>query len=451
MHSKILAIVSTQACVLSLVAAMLGASLPPASAQPAPTFQVGSLQQTPAIHAGVYRATNGTWVPLTGGSMPAADVIFNNTALSPYYMPIFTGQTLYYGGVVPSPTNPSSSLFRPGCATEYLISGFEFAYCTDQPTIDVELEFYDSFEVCAVQHPDPIKALIPFIGLPGSPTPGTQVCYIVLVDLRGAGGGLTFWLDGDGDGVYDPPLANRFGFGFRVPNVVGSNTGPVLAGNPAINWSGTRWYRYAVDYSEPGTGRNTYGQIERQPQGTCIDLFPEADGLYLRLFSDACGALAGEPFCTGDGSAAPCPCSNVSPSANREGCHHSINGVNGGRFEATGVASLSNDTVTLKSIRLPTTTPVLFFQGTTRQNGGLGAAFGDGLRCAGGVVTRLASKQAIDGETFFPVAGELPVSVQGVIQGPGTRTYQVWYRNSAAFCTSSTFNLTNGWEIVWQS
>jgi hypothetical protein len=41
------------------------------------------------------------------------------------------------------------------------------------------------------------------------------------------------------------------------------------------------------------------------------------------------------------------------------------------------------------------------------------------------------------------------VSVRGLITTPGTRTYQVWYRNSAAFCTASTFNLTNGVEITW--
>jgi len=26
----------------------------------------------------------------------------------------------------------------------------------------------------------------------------------------------------------------------------------------------------------------------------------------------------------------------------------------------------------------------------------------------------------------------------------------VWYRNAAAFCTNSTFNLTNGLNVVWQ-
>jgi hypothetical protein len=31
----------------------------------------------------------------------------------------------------------------------------------------------------------------------------------------------------------------------------------------------------------------------------------------------------------------------------------------------------------------------------------------------------------------------------------GMRTYQAWYRNAAAFCTSSTFNLSNGLLIDW--
>jgi len=30
------------------------------------------------------------------------------------------------------------------------------------------------------------------------------------------------------------------------------------------------------------------------------------------------------------------------------------------------------------------------------------------------------------------------------------RHYQVWYLNAAAFCTASTFNLTNGVSVTWQ-
>jgi hypothetical protein len=41
------------------------------------------------------------------------------------------------------------------------------------------------------------------------------------------------------------------------------------------------------------------------------------------------------------------------------------------------------------------------------------------------------------------------VSVRGLVATPGTRNYQVWYRNAAAFCAPSTFNLTNGLSLTW--
>jgi hypothetical protein len=71
------------------------------------------------------------------------------------------------------------------------------------------------------------------------------------------------------------------------------------------------------------------------------------------------------------------------------------------------------------------------------------------LRCAGGSVIRLKTKTNVAGASSYPGAGDPAVSVKGQITSPGTRTYQVWYRNAAAFCTPSTFNLTNGLEIAW--
>jgi hypothetical protein len=73
------------------------------------------------------------------------------------------------------------------------------------------------------------------------------------------------------------------------------------------------------------------------------------------------------------------------------------------------------------------------------------------LRCAGGNVNRLGAKMNAQGASQYPAAGDAHVSAAGVVTAPGTRTYQVWYRNAAPFCTPSTFNLTNGWEVVWGS
>ena len=113
--------------------------------------------------------------------------------------------------------------------------------------------------------------------------------------------------------------------------------------------------------------------------------------------------------------------------------------------------SVAADTFALNASGLPANSSVLFFQGTQSQNGGLGVAFGDGLRCASGTVVRLGTKTASAGASSYPQGGDQSVSVRGGIAGPGTRTYQAWYRNAASFCTSDTFNLTNGVTVLWGS
>jgi hypothetical protein len=115
---------------------------------------------------------------------------------------------------------------------------------------------------------------------------------------------------------------------------------------------------------------------------------------------------------------------------------------------ATGSPFVANPTVVLHGSGM-TNSFALYFQGTTRHNGGLGATFGDGLRCAGGSVLRLGTESNAGGTSQYPGAGDPPVSVRGLVTGPGTRTYQSWYRNAAAFCTAATFNLTNGVELSW--
>ena len=94
---------------------------------------------------------------------------------------------------------------------------------------------------------------------------------------------------------------------------------------------------------------------------------------------------------------------------------------------------------------------VTYFQGTASVNGGAGLVFGDGLRCAGGSVIRLAALLATNGASQYPGTGDAPISVQGQIGGAGGRRYyQIWYRNAdPTFCTASTFNLTNALSVPW--
>jgi hypothetical protein len=86
--------------------------------------------------------------------------------------------------------------------------------------------------------------------------------------------------------------------------------------------------------------------------------------------------------------------------------------------------------------------------------------FGDGLRCAGGQLLRLATKTAVQGWARFPdfAAGDPSIQARAQSLGapipPGaTRVYQTYYRDVAAsFCpppAGGAFNVTNGVRIVW--
>ncbi|MBL8860485.1 MAG: hypothetical protein JNK02_00595 [Planctomycetes bacterium] len=155
----------------------------------------------------------------------------------------------------------------------------------------------------------------------------------------------------------------------------------------------------------------------------------------------------GTQYCFGDGSGVACPCGNSSAVGDNVGCLSSLNV--GGKLRATGCSSLSNDTVVLIGTQMPNSS-ALYFQGTTQAGGGNGVAFGDGKRCAAGAIIRLGTKANAAGASSYPVGADLAVSVRGLVAVPGTRTYQVWYRNAAAFCTADTFNLTNGLQLTWE-
>jgi hypothetical protein len=151
----------------------------------------------------------------------------------------------------------------------------------------------------------------------------------------------------------------------------------------------------------------------------------------------------GTAYCFGDGSGTACPCGNTGAVGN--GCANSVNAA-GANLAATGSAVVAADTVVLNGTGMPATGTCLYFQGTAQ----LSTAFGDGLRCVGGTVIRLGTKTNAGGASAYPGPGDLSVSVRGGVTAGQTRHYQTWYRNAAAFCTPSTFNLTNGLTIVWQ-
>jgi hypothetical protein len=149
-------------------------------------------------------------------------------------------------------------------------------------------------------------------------------------------------------------------------------------------------------------------------------------------------------FCWGP--LAHCPCGNFG--AQGHGCANSVN-VAGAQLTATGTASLTNDTMRLDASGMPATASCLFFQGSDPMNS-VGTPFGDGRKCVGGTIVRFPLKGCVNGAASFPEAGEPALSAAGYLPAiGGTRYYQAWYRDPAAYCTSATFNLSNAIEIDW--
>jgi hypothetical protein len=151
-------------------------------------------------------------------------------------------------------------------------------------------------------------------------------------------------------------------------------------------------------------------------------------------------------FCYGDGVGTLCPCGNTSSIVQAQGCANSLGA--GARLTGAGQARITNDHLVL-SAQGATGSAMLVAQGDVLVAQGAGIVFGDGLRCIGGNLVRIATRPLAAGAMQVPLAGEPSVSVRGAVTSPGTRAYQGFYRNNAAFCTASTQNTTNGVIVHW--
>ena len=195
------------------------------------------------------------------------------------------------------------------------------------------------------------------------------------------------------------------------------------------------------------------GQTYLIQVGTYPLYSPPAVGGLGRIDVSISGAVAcpvpAVAYCFGDGTGAACPCSNTGATGN--GCASSIN-ASGGNLTATGTASIANDTLILQGSGVPDG-PGLYFQGTTQLAGGSGVSFGDGLRCVGGTVIRLGIIGGVGNASTYPTGVtppfNTPISVRGFVSAGQSLNYQLWYRDSGAFCTVSVFNLTNALNQVW--
>ncbi|HEV8114288.1 MAG TPA: PQQ-dependent sugar dehydrogenase [Planctomycetota bacterium] len=178
--------------------------------------------------------------------------------------------------------------------------------------------------------------------------------------------------------------------------------------------------------------------------GTSLDA--DGDGI-----PDECASSVTRT-CPGDGTAGACPCGNNG--ATGHGCQNSAS-TGGALLTHIGKAELSHDTLALTCVgELPSALSICL-QGDVEiapHN------FGDGLRCAGGVMKRLYVKHAVGGVVVMPAAGDRAISARSATLGspilPGTiRVYQVYYRDpSGTFCPNppgATFNASGGLRARW--
>ena len=162
--------------------------------------------------------------------------------------------------------------------------------------------------------------------------------------------------------------------------------------------------------------------------------------------------VPGTTLCFGDGTqTVACPCANTG--ATGHGCENSAS--TGGAV--LGVAGEPNpDTVVLLSSgELPNALSI-FLQGSTLL--ATPAVFGDGVRCIGGTLKRLAAHNAVSGAVQFPQSGDPSITARSAALGdpiaPGSiRYYQTYYRDpNLTFCPNppgNSWNVTNGIQIQW--
>jgi hypothetical protein len=297
--------------------------------------------------------------------------------------------------------------------------------------------------------------------------------YTMTVFDDGSGHGPALYVAGEFTGASGIPVGGiaRWGnFGVPASITAGPMDTTVNAGHAAtlsVQAAGSmpltyRWRRAGVPISDGGavSGSRT-STLRFDPVGQ------DDAGRYDVVVSDPCSSAAstqvilrvlpavGIEFCRGDGDdlrlTVSCPCSNSGSPGH--GCAGSTN-ADGALLDASGSTladpTTHTDSVVLSCVAMPSVTTATVMQGNATVSGG--AVLGNGIRCAGGQLVRIASVSTANGVAAYPGPGDPSISARGsVTLGSGAvRYYQVVYRDpDPSFCTGSGVDLSNAYRIVW--
>jgi hypothetical protein len=217
-----------------------------------------------------------------------------------------------------------------------------------------------------------------------------------------------------------------------------------------MRWNGSAWSHYEggldqSSFSQNGSGVNS---VVVADLGDGVDVL--VTGGFRQLgdtFSPTFGvwnrcAAPGEPYCFGSGVDTICACLNASPVQEQSGCVNSSGRA--ALLRGDGSASIAQNDLSLRTHGMPPAKSCILFVGTDAPNGGAGALFDDGLRCAGGTTRRLGLRTS-DAQGFATWGPGL--NAQGGWLAGQTRYLQTWYRDPAGPCGRGS-NLSNGYRVV---
>ena len=227
--------------------------------------------------------------------------------------------------------------------------------------------------------------------------------------------------------------------------VSNSSTGPYVSGVYVFQARGTDWLELEKLSQQLNIhfGASLSISAGRALIGEPLD-FPKHAYIYSRPLDSGLSYCYGEP-----GVGSPCPCGNDNDgSLGGAGCDNGVF-ASGAQLSAYGAPSVAADEVFLRAVHAEPANSGLFFQGSQQVNGGAGFVFGDGLRCAGGQVTRLQVRFA---DEIGASRTTIPLAAAGAVNPGDTRWYQFWYRTMQAPPCGlgiNDFNTSNGYSITW--
>ena len=155
-----------------------------------------------------------------------------------------------------------------------------------------------------------------------------------------------------------------------------------------------------------------------------------------------------DPYCFGDGTGNPCPCSSPNGAAGH-GCSNSANPGGSIISVLSGSGSISANDLRLTSTGHRLSTLAVWFQGDVLATQ---PPYGDGLRCAGNPLIRLYNMSFAPGTMPDPLVtpASPTIAVRGGITVPGTlKGYFLAYRDPASYGCAATFNASNGLRVTW--